>query len=202
MTQDTQAAPAVTKPVTFHFREDPKTKIKRPSITINASMPTADTVADIYNAGGRGLAKLVELMESAVTGHIRNILASDKDMTSASFPLDQAAWDAWVAVPDAERAARGISKEVWDAFKADYIACMPGLTGRPLEAIKLGAKLMVDNRFTTIKTDKKSIAKLMEYLAIYIQSPGAENYLDCITVLEEKAAAFLAADNSALLENL
>lgn len=195
------AAATVTKPVTFHFRENPRTKIKRASITINATMPTADTVADIYNAGGRGLAKLVELMESAISGHIRNILA-DETITAANFPTSQADWDAYVAVPDAERAARGISKEIWDAFKADYIKCMPDLTGRPLEAIKLGAKLMVDNRFSTIKTDKKSIAKLMEYLAIYVQSPGAEDFLDCITVLEEKAAVFLATDNSALAENL
>lgn len=205
-TQNTQApeAPELTqiKPTTFHFRENAKTKTKRPSITVNLTVPTVEGLAKIYNEGGRSLSKVLSVIEEAIIEHVRNVLTDRPDITQGTFPEDQATWEAYVAVPDAERAIRGISKEVWEAFKADYLAVMPGLTGKKPETIALGAKAMIDNRFSAVKTDKKAIGILQNYLAIYMQSPNAESFLECVSTLDEKATTLLAADTSSLAENL
>lgn len=203
MTQEnTAVALTQVKPITFHFRENRETKTKRPSITIDVAVPTIDGLAEIYNAGGRSLAKVLAVVEDAIIEHVRNVLTDRPEIVQGQFPADQATWEAYVAVPDAERAIRGISKEVWDAFKKDYLAVMPALTGKKPETIALGAKAMIDNRFSAVKTDKKAIGILQNYLAIYMQSANAENFLECVSTLDEKATTLLAADTSSLAENL
>lgn len=200
-TEQTEANTQV-KQVQFHFRVNPQTKQKRPSMTLPITLPTETGLAEIYNAGGRSLQKVLAVIEDAIIGHVRDILTDKPELTQATFPTEQANWESYVAVPDTERAIRGISKEVWEAFKADYMAVMPGLTGKKPETIALGAKAMIDNRFSAVKTDKKAIGILQNYLAIYMQSPNAENFLECVSTLDEKATTLLAADTSNLAENL
>lgn len=200
--QSEEVALTTIKPVVFHFRENAKTKTKRPSVTVNIAVPTVDGLAEIYNEGGRTLSKVLQVIEDAITEHVRNVLTDRPDIVTGTFPEDQTNWNAYVAVPDAERAIRGISKEVWDAFKADYLSVMPTLTGKKPETIALGAKAMIDNRFSAVKTDKKAIGILQNYLAIYMQSPNAESFLECVSTLDEKATTLLAADTSSLAENL
>lgn len=207
----TEGAPLVKRNITFPFRAPPAVRNpdgsitqakKRDSINLLIPFPTIHGIADIFNAGGKGLDKLVDLVGSAIQDHVRNVLTDNPTYTAANFPMDQATWEAFVAVPDAERKLRGIAKEVWAEFRKDYIAAVSKAAGKSVEVIEKGAKLMIDQRFSDVKTNKGVVAKLAEYLAIYSQTPNAENFSECVTFLYEKADTLLKADDSALLENL
>lgn len=202
-TEATEGQTFIKKPVAFHFRKDDKTGIKRDSIELHVDVPTAEGLAEVFNEGGRGLQKVLMLMEDAICEHIRKVLSTNKTLTAATFPMDQATWQAFVDVPDAEAAARGIPKALWDEFKKDYIAVMPTLIGKSVEAVTTAAKILIDNRFSNVKTDKPVVSKLQEYLAIYAtKAPNAASFAACITALDDKATALLAAESSDLLDNI
>lgn len=207
MTQENQtpeqSAPVQAAPVVrdFFFRAD-KTGKKRDTIRLNLAVPTVDGIAEIYNQGGKGVAKLRSFIEDALAEMARNILNENPNMTAANFPADAVNWEAFLALPEPEAAIRGIPKETWEAFQADYEAVMPGLLNKPIETVKLASTHLIKHRFANVKSDKKVISKLQEYLAIYAQSDNAENYADCIVFLDNKANELLKADSSALLENL
>jgi hypothetical protein len=105
-------------------------------------------------------------------------------------------------MPDSEKRGRGIAKEIWEEFAADYLAVMPGITGKTAEQIGLAAKLLL-NKFQQVKSNKPVIQKLKEQLAIYTNgSPNAETYFDCVKFLDEKADSLLQANEAAMLANL
>ena len=111
-------------------------------------------------------------------------------------------WSAIANMPEAEKRGRGIPKELWDEFVADYVSVMPSITGKSIDQVSLAAKLFI-NKFQQVRTNKPVIQKLREQLAIYANNSNqAEQYLDCIKVLDEKAATLLQADETALLDNL
>lgn len=186
----------------FNFRKDDLGN-KRPSIEVKLPVPSVEGIAKIFNEGGKGLETLVSLVHEAIGNHVRSLLNDDEkqEITAANFPYDQATWDAFINVPEGEKRGRGIAKEIWDAFGKDYIEQMPAVTGKTLEQVTLAAKLFL-SKFQPVKTNKVVIAKLKDQLGIYMQTANAEQYVDCIKFLDEKADLLLQADESALLENL
>jgi hypothetical protein len=211
-TQDTAAttentAPIVKRNTAFHFRSTGKdekgNQIKRDTVNLLLSYPTVHGLVDIFNAGGKGLDKLVGLVSDAIDEHARNVLTENPQFTSVTFPYEQATWEAYVNVPETERKLRGIAKEVWASFRADYISTIVAATGKDKVVIEKGAKLMIDQRFSDVKSNKKALGKLAEYLTIYAEkSANAENFADCVTTLYEKADALLKADSDALADNI
>lgn len=188
------------KEMKFNFRKDSLGNV-RPSVEVNVPVPSVEGIAEIFNAGGKGLEALRTLVQNALADHIRGLLQDDEAITSASFPYDQATWDAYVNMPESERRGRGIAKEVWVAFGEDYIKQMPAVTGKKQEFVDYAAKLLV-NKFQAVKTNKPVIEKLKAQLAIYLTTPNAEQFVECVKFLDEKADVLLQADESALLDNL
>lgn len=200
-------AQIVKRNTPFHFRSNGKDEkgnpIKRDTVNLLLSYPTVHGLVEIFNEGGKGLDKLVGLVSSAIDEHVRNVLTENPTFTSANFPYELGTWEAYVNVPETERKLRGIAKEVWTAFRADYIATIMAATGKDQAVIEKGAKLMIDQRFSDVKSNKKALGKLAEYLTIYAdQSANAENFADCVTTLYEKADALLKADTDALADNI
>lgn len=206
-TEVEQVEEFVKRNTPFHFRSNGKDEkgnpIKRDTVNLLLSYPTVHGLVDIFNAGGKGLDKLVNLVADAIDEHVRNVLTENTQFTSANFPYELGTWEAYVNVPETERKLRGIAKEVWTAFRADYIACIVAATGKDSAVIEKGAKLMIDQRFSDVKSNKKALGKLAEYLTIYAEkSANAENFADCVTTLYEKADALLKADSDALADNI
>jgi len=200
-------APIVKRNTPFHFRSNGKDEkgnpIKRDTVNLLLSYPTVHGLVDIFNAGGKGLDKLVGLVSDAIDEHVRNVLTENTTFTSANFPYELGTWEAYVNVPETERKLRGIAKEVWAAFRADYISVITVATGKEQAVIEKGAKLMIDQRFSDVKSNKKALGKLAEYLTIYAEkSTNAESFADCVTTLYEKADALLKADSDALADNI
>lgn len=192
------------KPFKFHFKKDDLGN-KRATVELNLPVVTIEGIVGILESGDakqQGL--LLSCIEDVITSQARNILndAGNEAMTAETFPLDQCTFEAIANLPDAEKRGRGIAKEVWEEFAADYLSTMPALTGKKQEAIELAVKLFI-TKYSTIKTNKPVLKKLQGELAIYTNgSPNAEQFSECIKFLNEKAQTLIDTDETALLANL
>lgn len=185
----------------FHFKTD-KLGNKRPTLEIKLPVPSVEGLVNIMQTGGKSLDMLLSAAADIVASQARSLLNDNEAMTEKDFPFAQCAWEFIANMPEAEKRGRGIPKETWEEFAADYISHMPAITGKSEDAVSLAAKLFV-NKFQQVKTNKPVIQKLREQLAIYTNSvASAENYLDCIKFLDDKADTLLQADETALLDNL
>lgn len=203
--QSTQINPAFDQTVDakdfkFRFKKD-KLGNKRADVELKGFVPSVEGIVSILEKGGKGL----ELLQDAIYDVIRGALASE---VSDNEKFDQAFYDAnsgkftWEAIanqPREDRRASAISEETWAAFAADYIAVMPGVTNKTVEAVS-NATVVYLKKFTLVKTNKEVLAKLKEQLSLYVEhSPNAEAFQDVVELLIRKADGFLAADDTQLL---
>ena len=195
-----------TKEFKFHFKSvtDKESGIvtKRPTIELKLPIPSVEGIIAILQAGGKQLELLQSAVQDVVVAQARSILNDDDKITADNFPVTQCAWSFIAEMPDAEKRGRGIPKEVWEEFAADYIAVMPGIAGKTSEQVNLAAKLFIA-KLQPVKTNKVVIAKLFEQLALYANNaPQAEQFSDCIKFLHDKAENLLQADEAALASYL
>lgn len=184
----------------FNFKtiEDKETgeKTKRPSVELKLPCPSVEGIVAILENGGKGLELLLAAASDIIVGQARSILNDNESMTADNFPIDQCTWDFIANMPEAEKRGRGIPKETWDEFTADYVAVMPGLAGKTEEQVSLAAVLFA-KKLAPVKTNKKALVKLAEQLTIYANgAPQAETYFDCIRFLDEKIKFLLDAETA------
>lgn len=191
--------------INFHFKkvtDEAGNETKRPTVSLKLPFPSIEGLIDILQAGGKQLELLQEAVKDVIIKQAREIINSKEDISQENFPLDQLGWEAISNMPQAERRGGGIPKETWEAFSKDYIAVMPGATGKAVDKITMAAKVFL-NKFAAVKTDKKVLALLKGQLALYATtSPNAEEYVECIEFLDKKAQTLIEADSSSLLEAL
>lgn len=192
-------------PTGFFFRVDAEGK-KRDTITLPLQFPTTEKIVEIFETGNeKGINKILGLMADAIIGNARGVLQDNPTMTAENFPVDQLGWEAYEAATEAERKFNGIPQSLWDAFKADFIAVMPGITGMNdadgINRIKNAAKKLIDQRLAQDKTNKPMLNALYARLALYAEkAPNAENYAECIKALETKITTFLEFDEAKLAD--
>jgi len=184
----------------FNFKttKDKETgdEYKRPSVELKLPVPSVEGIVAILQAGGKQLELLQEAVSAIIVAQARSILNDNETMTGENFPAEQCTWEFIANMPEAEKRGRGIAKEQWDDFTADYIAVMPQLAGKTEEQVALAANLFA-KKLAPVKTNKKALTKLQEQLAIYLNSaPSAESYFDCIKFLDEKIKSLLNAETA------
>ena len=185
----------------FHFKKD-NLGNKRETVELKLPIPSVEGIVAILEGGGKELELLVSAVGDIVASAARSILNDNESMTAAQFPTAETVWSFIANLPESEKRGRGIAKEVWEEFAADYLSIMPGLTGKTEEQVSLAAKLFL-NKFQSVKSNKPVLKKLKEQLAVYTNgSPNAETYVDCVKFLDEKADTLLATDEAAMLANL
>lgn len=192
--------------VKFHFRkvknEETGLETKRPTVAIPIPSPSVEGIIAIIEGGGKGLELLLEAVKSYVVEVARDHINENEGVTTESFPFDMLGWEKIANMPKAERRGGGIAKEVWEEFAKDYIAVMPGATGKSVDKITLAAKVLL-NKFSAIKTNKPVLKLLQEQLTVYTNAtPNAEAFVECIDFLNNKAKVLLETDSSNLLEAL
>lgn len=189
------------KETKFHFKKDDLGN-KRETVELKLPTPSVEGLVKILETGGKGLELLLAAASDIVIAQARSILNDSDTMSAKDFPMEQCFWEFIANMPEAEKRGRGIAKEVWEAFGKDYIAVMPAVTGKTADQVGNAVKLFL-NKFQAVKSNKPVISKLKEQLAIYVSnSPNAEEYADAVKFLSEKADTLLAADETALLNNL
>lgn len=191
----------------FHFRSiDPATGAKRESIKTTLPLLTINGLISVIEAGGNGLAVLLDAANDKIIAHARNLLDSDYWTQHTAFEPGSLAWE---TVADAITAAalnaagNGIAKEVWEAFGTDYVAVMlANVEGMKEEHAKTAAKLFIA-KLQPVKTNKAMLGKLQDRLNTWFAMTGeAEKFLPCYEALTLRINTFLAVDDSSLLENI
>jgi len=180
----------VLQKFTYRFKKD-KLGNKRAPVELTLPVPTIAGIVDILKAGGKEL----ELLNDAIYGVIKSvageIVADNANISQETFPVAQVLWSAIANMPKAERAT--IPQEQWDGFVQDYLAVMPGLTGKSAEQVGLATQIYL-KKFAMVKTNKPILGKLKEQLALYVETPNAENYSDVLELLLRRVDAYLSAE--------
>lgn len=192
--------------VKFHFKKvkDEATGVetKRPTVVLQLPIPSVEGIIEILEKGGKGLELLQDAVAEIIVGRAREFINDKEDITQETFPLDQMSWEIISNLPKAERRGGGISKETWEGFAEDYIAIMPGVTGKDAEKVGNAAKIYL-NKFNAVKTNKPVLKALKDQIGLYAtNSPNAETYAECIEFLLNKADNLINTDEAALLANL
>lgn len=192
--------------VNFSFRKvtDEKTGLesKRPTITLPVLKPSVEGLVAIFEAGGKGLELLLEAAADVVISRARELINENEELTAANFPYEELVWDKIANLPKAERRGGGISKETWEEFIKDYVAIMPSLTGKTVDKVENAARNFA-NKFAAVKTNKKVLGLLVDQLGIYAEgAPNAEQYVECLNFLTEKADKLINMSEEELLANL
>lgn len=170
----------------FNFRT--KDGIKRPTVTIVHEVPSAEELASLLVSGDK---KVVDLLASAanaiIIGHIRGYVDADADFDQAKY--DALASDgkftieAIASLPKSERSM--LTKEDLEAFAKDYIAVMPGATGKSVEKVTAAASLFVE-RYRRVAGDNAVLAVLQDQLSTFVDAAGEE-----VLAKHERAITFL-----------
>lgn len=194
------------KPISFRFKKttDKETGIEtvRHPVDLAIPVPSIEGIIEILEKGEKGLELLMEAVEKVVTDRARDLLYDDHKLTAATFPVDQLSWEAIAALPKSQRRGGGIPKETWEEFAKDYIAVMPGVTGKTVEQVTNAAKIL-QNKLQAVKTNEPVLNLLVEQLTIYAEnSPNLEEYKECVEFLVNKADQFLNTSEEELLANL
>ena len=192
--------------VNFSFRKvtDDNTGVesKRPTITLPIPKPSVEGLVAILENGGKGLELLLEAAADVVISRAREIINENENMTADDFPYESLTWEVISNLPKAERRGGGIPKEVWEDFIKDYTAVMPALTGKTEEKVENAARNFA-NKFAAVKTNKKVLSLLVDQLGIYATgAANAEQYVECINFLTEKADKLMNMSEEEMLANL
>lgn len=190
----------------FHFRKvkDEKTGLesKRPTVTIPVPAPSVEGIIAIIEAGGKGLDLLLEAVRDKIVEQAREQVNEKEDITAENFDYTKLAWDFIANLPKAERRGGGIAKELWDDFAADYVAVMPGVTGKNKESVELAAKVFT-TKFANAKTNKPVLKLLQGQLTIYINNTTrGEELAPVVEWLNNKLETLINTDETNLLLSL
>jgi len=175
---------------------------KRPTVQLALPVPSVEGLVAIFEKGGKELDLLLEATANIVLDRARDIVNENEEISQDNFPLDQVTWESIANMPVTTRRGAGIPKEVWEDFSADYVEVMPAVTGKSKEqqekvAVILRAKLQ------PVKTNKKVLKVITERLDLYVNtSPNAEQYMECVKFLQQKADTFMKSGEEDLMNNL
>jgi hypothetical protein len=197
------------KPFKFGFRtvkdKETGTESKRPNVEVNVKVLSFEGLVEVLQKEGKEKDLVFAAIHSVYEDYIKDLLADDEKITTENFPYDKVTWEAIANLPETERKGRGIPKEIWEEFVKDYLAVMPGLSGKTEEQIKTQASLLSQklNPLRNIEKARKEriIPGLKTALTVYVNgSANAEQFVDCIEYLNKRADVILAVDAEANLE--
>ena len=205
------AAPTMytNKDVKFSFKKADELGNKRPPVSLKIPAPTIEAVVAFLNndTDGKNKEYLLDLLAEQIKEQARQQVADDDKPVNSQEELDLAklTLEYISHIPASERKAGGIDKEVWAAFAKDYIAVMPGVTGKSADAVGVAADLLA-KRFRAVANRKDVLKKLAEYLELWFTSTTPEKqeeFADVYEFLSKKAKELLAAtDTEQMLANL
>lgn len=196
--QEVQESPSKLMDFKFRFKKD-KLGNQRPEVKLQVPVPTVTGLVEIITSGDP---KQFQLLQDACYDVIRDVLngmvAEKDDISQENLDVSKLSWAAIANMPKEDRRSSAIPEELWTAFVADYIAVMPGLTGKSEDAVKNATEVYV-RKFAPWKSQKSVIAKLKEQLALYSGTANAEQFSDILDLLIRRADTYLAADDLAAI---
>lgn len=178
----------------FNFRT--KDGLKRATVTVSHELPSTEGILEMLAGEDPKVVDLItSTIQSLVVSHLRGYVDADLE-------FDQAKCDALAAegkltiqaianLPKSERSM--LTKEDLEAFAKDYIAIMPGVTGKSVEKVSAAAGLFVE-RYKRVAGDNSVLAVLQDQLSVFVENAGEE-----ALTKHEKALSYLIAKVEELL---
>lgn len=190
------------KDFSFRFKKD-KMGNQRSKVELKLPVPSYEGVIQILQAGGKQLDLLMDAMYDVVRSVAADVVAENEKISQENFPVDKITWKAIAEMPKEDRRSSTIAKEVWEAFAADYLEVMPGVTNKSAEAIGNAVEVYL-KKFTIVKGRKDVLGKLKDQLGLYMEhSKKAEEFQEILDLLFKRIETYLAADDvEALVSNL
>lgn len=179
----------------FRFNKD-KMGNKRANVKLVAPVPSVEGLISIIEKGGKDLELVFDAMYDTIRGVMSELVSAKEDASQENFPFAECTWTKIANMTKEDRRSSAIPSEVWEAFCKDYIAVMPGLTGKTLENVT-NATIVYVKKFAPWKTDKKTISLLKNQLALYAETANAEQFSNILELLVRRADAYLSADDLA-----
>lgn len=178
----------------FNFRT--KDGYKRPTVSVELFVPTSVGLVAALQGEDQKVIDLIEsFAQDALVAHVRSYVDSDAEFSqetlNALVERGEITLEFIANLPKSER--NTISKENLEEFAKDYIAVMPGITGKDPKKVTVAAGLFIE-RFKRIAGDNAVLAVLQEQLGVFIENAGDE-----IVGKHERVLAYLATKLEELL---
>lgn len=183
----------------FRFNKDKLGNRRNTVKCESVPTPSAQGIIKILETGGKQLDLLLEVCANTVRSTLSEFVGEDEAFDPNNFDYSKISWEAIANMSKEDRRSSSIPSEVWEAFVNDYISVMPGLTGKSVEQITLATEIFV-KKMAPIKSRKLALGKLKEQLALYSQTPRAEEFSDILELLTRRTNTYLEADDPATLE--
>lgn len=201
----------------FRFKKD-KLGNQRPTIELNADVPSYDGIIEILRKGG----KEYDLMKEAIADVVRsaytayfgdNETATAKEAAAATVKFKikdengvesekeapMFSWEGIAYQPASDRRASTISDEDWTAFSDEYSTIMPALTAKTLEQINT-ALFVFTKKLLPVKTNKEVLKMLQSQFAIFVQNTKkGEQFAEIVELINRKFDVYLTANDTELL---
>lgn len=190
-------------------KEIGKTK-KQPALTVNLPQPTPEdliaklSVQDTTNDKGEPVVDKVkqlileavqDIVRAQAKGQLDDIIdgfGADETLTvsAENIDYDKLSLDYIANLPPAQRGARAIAEEDWEAFFADYLQVMVAATGKPEQKIKNHLDLF--KKPTRVKANKDALGVLVDQIDVYLTaSQNVEETAECANRLRGKFAKWI-----------
>ena len=201
-------------------KEIGKTK-KQPSLIVNLPQPTAEdaiaylSITDTKNDKEEVVVdKVKQMILEAIQEIVRNQAKSQLDelidsfgadetqtVSAESIDYDKLSLEYIANLPPAQRGARAIPDEDWEAMYADYLQVMVAATGKPEAKIKNHLDLF--KKPTRVKQNKDALSVLIDQLDVYTTaSQNIEDTGECTSRLRAKFVKWLEEDKKLDLSSL
>lgn len=195
-----------TSDTKFHFKKvvdkESGVESKRPTVEIPLPYPSLQGVVGILESGdAKAQQLLLDAMKEVVAAHAREIINENENITAENFPYGRLAWQFIADLPAAERRGGGISKDDWKEFAETYIEIMPSVTGKSVEQVTQVAKVLL-LKLQPVRMNKKILSAIKNNLTLFASQPQAEDYVDCIEFLTNKADKLINMKEEDLMDNL
>lgn len=178
-------------------------EIKRPPVVLALPIPTFTGLVEAFD-NEKVQQFVLDLVEDAIKEQAR-VQVSDEDKPvnrQDELDLSKLTLEYIASIPKSDRAAGGISKEVWEAFGKDYVATIVAHTDRGPDKASKAASLLV-GKVNSVKTDKPVLKFLQGQLQIWAtKSSNLEDFAEVYQFLDTKISSLLNRDAVELLANL
>lgn len=194
-------------------KEIGKTK-KQPALLVNLPQPTAEdaitylSVVDTKNEKDEvvvdkvksmileAIQEIVRIQAKSQLDEIIDGFGPDETLTvsAESIDYDKLSLEYIANLPPAQRGARAIPDEDWEAFFADYLQVMVAATGKPEAKIKNHLDLF--KKPTRVKQNKDALNVLVDQLDVYLgTSANVEETGECASRLRAKFVKWIEEDS-------
>lgn len=191
--------------VKFYFRKDAATDTKRPNVYVVIPFLTISGLINELNTGDQKVQDFIlELVNDSIHGAAREQVNDETHPVNKQQDLNlEKLTLAYLAnVPKSQRRGIGIDKETWDAFAADYIAVMPGITGKTVVSVTNAANLFTA-KLNPARGKKKVLEVLKDQLDLWMtNTTQLEQFETVAAFLSDRIKSMLSEDEATTLESL